>query len=319
MASLLYEQEPQGQVNDNGAQSRDGERWLLSNESFFDAFVLGAETPAIQLTATEQSDTAAFTSTANATVAATEGADTASFAAQSDETPISLAATEQADTASFSVAVGLALAVTEAADVASFISTVNALLSVTEAGDTATFRTDVNASLASTEAADTASMTVMVTAALAVTEDADVAAFAAQEDGSVALAATEDGDTANGGVGPAAVSGGGGGSVVRFSSPGSAYINWHKSKVRKARAKIQEAKDDPLLAQKREFQQALAEAYVALAQLVSLVEANKKAQYERELEELKQQALQLERESQALLEKQRLEAEEEELLAANLW
>lgn len=43
MASLLYEKEPQGQVNDNGDQSRDGERWLLSNEDFFDAFVLGSE------------------------------------------------------------------------------------------------------------------------------------------------------------------------------------------------------------------------------------------------------------------------------------
>jgi hypothetical protein len=264
MASLLYEKNPQGQLYDT-YQSRNGERWLLSNEQFFDAFVLGTEALTAQLLATEAADTAAFE-------------------VQSDETPVSLAATEQADVVSGTVT--------------------------------------ANARLVATESSDVLSIAVAVVAQLAAIEDQDSAAFAAEEvvDRSIALAVTELGDACSGVLEGAASTGGGGGTILRSSSPGSAYIDWYKSKLRKARKQVQAAKDDPLLAQKREFQQALSEAYSAFAALKALVEEKERAKLEREEEELRNQALQIEREQVALLEKKRLEeSEDEELLAANLW
>lgn len=112
---------------------------------------------------------------------------------------------------------------------------------------------------------------------------------------------------------------GGGGTLVRFSSPGSAYINSYKSQIRRARKKVQAAERDPLLAEADAFKQALNEAYLALQQLALLVTAQERLRLEKEAEELRKAQAELELKAAALRAKQALEDEEEELLAANLW
>jgi hypothetical protein len=135
------------------------------------------------------------------------------------------------------------------------------------------------------------------------------------------MAAAEVGTDGFAGSGTAVVvvSGGGGGTVVRFSSPGSAYINSYRAQVAKAKRQIKRAKSNPALVQDSTWQQDLNEAYLALSQLILLVEITERKRLEAEQEELRKQALKVELESLALLEKRRLEDEEEELLAANLW
>lgn len=205
---------------------------------------------------------------------------------------------------------------------------VKGTLAATEAGaDTFASSGDVvvRGTLTGTESgSDTAAASgkVLVKGTLAVTESgSDTFAGSSLGQRTGTMDATEVGSDGFTGSGTAVVvvSGGGGGTVVRFSSPGSAYINSYRSQVAKAKRKIKAAKSNPALVQDSSWQQALNEAYLALSQLILLVEVTERARLEAEAEELRKQALKVELESLALLEKRRLEDEEEELLAANLW
>lgn len=270
------------------------------------------------LTATEEADTAVFTGTDNAALSATEQNDTASFALQESTNGLALAATEGADTAAVSVNVNAALASTEASDVASASVAVTVRITATEASDTASVTVRATVALTGTELPDTAFVAVNDSVNLGAVEEADVAGFALAEVGGLALAATEDGDTANFAVSPV-VEGGVGGGVIRFSSPGSAYINSYKSQIKRAKKKLQAAKENPLLAMEREFQQALTEAYLAYSQLVLILDLKEKERLEKEAEALRKAAYEVELKAVALRAQRALEEEEEELLAANLW
>jgi hypothetical protein len=201
-------------------------------------------------------------------------------------------------------------------------------LAATETGSdsfASTGKVIIKGSLAASESgADTFASTgkILVQGILAATEvglDTFVGTSSPVSTGT--MAATEVGSDGFTGSGTAlvVVSGGGGGTLVRFSSPGSAYINSYKSQIRRARKKVQAAQRDPLLAEADAFKQALNEAYLALQQLALLVTAQERLRIEKEAEELRKAQAELELKAAALRAKQALEDEEDELLAANLW